>query len=280
MTRPLRIEYPGALYHVTARGNRRGPIYFRDADRYAWLDLLSLVCERFNFVIYAYCQMTDHYHLMVETPDGNLSRGIRLLNACYAQYINRRYELVGHLFQGRYKSILVDKDSYLLELSRYIVLNPVRAGVTTCAGEWFWSSYQATIGATMPKRWLDTASLLRHFGSTRTVAIPAYEEFVRAGVAMANPLNRVSGQLLLGVDDFTGQCTHEIKTLDFSNVSRVQRRLFAEPIEHYAMSFERDEAMARAYRSTQFTMREIGQHFGVSVTTVKRAVKRFIGIEF
>jgi REP element-mobilizing transposase RayT len=127
MARPLRIELSGGLYHVTSRGDRREDIYFETADRHAWLDLLGVVCKRFNWVCHAYCQMTNHYHLVVETPEGNLSQGMRHLNGVYSQYINRTYARVGHVFQGRYHAVLVEKDSYLLELARYVVLNPVRA---------------------------------------------------------------------------------------------------------------------------------------------------------
>lgn len=118
----MRIEFPVALYHVTARGDLRSVIYVDDADRLEWLLVLTKVCTRFNFVIPAYCRMENHYHLMVETPDGNLSQGMRQLNSVYSQYFNRRHRQAGHVFQGRFKGILVQKESYLIELARYIVL--------------------------------------------------------------------------------------------------------------------------------------------------------------
>jgi len=142
MARPLRLESAGALYHVTARGDRGEDIYLDDADREDFLALLGEVCDRFNWAIHAYCLMTNHYHLLVETPDGNLSRGMRQLNGVYTQASNRRRRRVGHVFQGRYKAILVQKEAYLLELSRYVVLNPVRARVVGQAGEWPWSNYR------------------------------------------------------------------------------------------------------------------------------------------
>lgn len=129
MARPLRLEFSGALYHVTSRGDRREDIYLDDEDRIDWLEVLGKVCGRFNWLVHAYCQMTNHYHLLVETVDGNLSMGMRQLNGQYTQRFNRRHSIVGHLFQGRYKSILVQKDSYLLELTRYVALNPIRAGM-------------------------------------------------------------------------------------------------------------------------------------------------------
>jgi putative transposase len=118
MARPLRLEFAGAVYHVTSRGDRREDIYRDDDDRQAWMGVLSLVCTRFNWVVHAFCQMTNHYHLLVETVDGNLSAGMRQLNGLYTQRFNRRHAQVGHVFQGRYKAILVQKEAYLLELSR------------------------------------------------------------------------------------------------------------------------------------------------------------------
>jgi len=136
MARPLRLEYAGALYHVTARGDRREDIFFLDEDRADFLSVLGEVCERFNWIVHAYCQMTNHYHLLLETVDGNLSRGMRRqLNGVYTQRLNRRHGLVGHLFQGRYKAVLVQKDAYLLELTRYVALNPVRARMVADPGE-------------------------------------------------------------------------------------------------------------------------------------------------
>jgi putative transposase len=129
MSRPLRLEFPDALYHITSRGDRREDIYEDYDDRSGFLDVFASVIDQFNWVCYAYCLMTNHYHLLVQTPDGNLSKGMRQLNGIYTQNYNRRHNKTGHLFQGRYKSILVDKDNYLLELSRYIVLNPVKAGM-------------------------------------------------------------------------------------------------------------------------------------------------------
>jgi REP element-mobilizing transposase RayT len=135
MSRPLRIEFAGALYHVTARGNERKPIYWEEADFALFLEVLDEVCSRFNWVIHAWCLMTNHYHLVVETPDANLSAGMRQLNGVYTLRFNGKYRRSGHLFQGRYKAIHVDKSAYLLELSRYVVLNPVRARIVSSPDE-------------------------------------------------------------------------------------------------------------------------------------------------
>ena len=142
--RPLRIEYSGAVYHVTSRGNAQQDIFDDDVDYREFLDVLCLVTRRFNWLIHAYCLMGNHYHLLVETPDGNLSAGMRQLNGVYTQRFNRRRERVGHVMQGRFKAIIVDKESYLAELCRYIVINPVRAGIKKRPEQWQWSSYRKT----------------------------------------------------------------------------------------------------------------------------------------
>jgi putative transposase len=161
MARPLRLEFAGAVYHVTSRGNRREAIYLDDDDRREWLAVLALVCDRFNWVVHAYCQMTNHYHLVVETVEGNLSAGMRQLNGIYTQRFNRRYRMSGHLFQGRYKAIFLQKEAHLLELSRYVVLNPVRVQMVQLPEEWPCSSYRLVLNDKLAPEWLDTDWLPR-----------------------------------------------------------------------------------------------------------------------
>ncbi|MDL2357280.1 MAG: transposase [Pseudomonadota bacterium] len=281
MTRPLRLEFPGALYHVTGRGDRRHAIYRDDTDRYAWLDVLGLVAARFHFVIHAYCQMGNHYHLMVETTEGNLSQGMRQLNGIYSQRVNRRHGQVGHVFQGRYHALLVQKDAHLLELARYLVLNPVRAGMVDTPDAWHWSSHHCMLDGAGKPDWLEVDWLLGQFGAGRGDAIAAYRQFVAAGTASDSPLKRVHYQLVVGDDDFAarhrrhdGHAGHA----GLAAVSRAQRRIAALTLPEYQAAFaDRDAAMAHAYRSTVFTMAQIGAHFAVSPRTVGRAVKRFEG---
>lgn len=178
MARPLRIEFPGALYHVTARGNARQDIYLAERDRLDFLRMLGDVIDRKRWICHAYCLMTNHYHALVQTPEPNLSRGMQLLNGMYGQWFNRAHGRVGHVFQGRYKGILVEQEAYLLELSRYLVLNPVRSGLTQQTGDWQWSSYRATCGEALSPPWLETGWLLRQFGNSRREAIAAYKRFV------------------------------------------------------------------------------------------------------
>ena len=146
MARPLRIEFPGAIYHITSRGNARLPIFEDITDRTRFLEVLDGVVKRFKWRCHAYCLMNDHYHLIVETPEGNLSLGMRQLNGVYTQSFNRRHRQGGHIFQGRYKAILVERETFLLDLCRYVVRNPVGAGLVKEAEKYFWSSYLATAG--------------------------------------------------------------------------------------------------------------------------------------
>ncbi len=154
MAHPLRLEFPGALYHVTARGNARQAIVLDDRDRALFLVCLGETVARLDWICHAYCLMDNHYHLLIETPEGHVSRGMRQLNGVFTQRMNRRHGRVGHLFQGRFKAILVERESYLLELCRYIVLNPIRAGMVTQLERYPWSSYPATRGFVVRPGWL------------------------------------------------------------------------------------------------------------------------------
>lgn len=276
MTRPLRLEFAGALYHVTARGDRKSAIFFDDTDRLAWLSMLGTVCERFHFVVHSYCQMNNHYHLMVETIEGGLASGMRQLNGAYSQYFNRRHDLVGHVFQGRYKAILVQKESYLLELSRYIVLNPMRAGIATSLADWRWSSHPHFMRTEGKPVWLETDWLLGRFGPDRVSARQAYNAFILNGRGLLSPLRAVRHQMLLGDRAFVARHINAVEPETLEGIARMQRRTVALTLEEYAARYGRgDEAMAQAYLSTAYTMRQIATYFGISSRTVGRAVRRF-----
>lgn len=275
MARPLRIELAGGLYHVTSRGDRREDIYYGEADRLAWLDILGQVCARFNWVCHAWCQMSNHYHIVVETVEGNLSQGMRRLNGVYTQYINRTYNRVGHVFQGRFKGILVERDSYLLELSRYVVLNPVRAGMVADAGDWPWSSYAAMIGQAPPPPWLQTDWILGQFSEHRAQAVDRYIDFVRAGVGLPSLWQQLRGQIYLGSDAFIKHMQATSDKSRIGEIPRAQRRPLAKPLEEYKHAFnDAQEAMAAAYASGDYTMQQVAEAFGVHYSTTSRAVRR------
>jgi REP element-mobilizing transposase RayT len=199
LSRPLRLEFPGALYHVTSRGQERGPI-FRDAvDRRRFLSLLASVVANQGWLLHSYCLMGNHYHLLTETARATLSRGMHSLNAQYSQFFNRHHARSGHVLEGRFKAILVQKQAHLLELHRYIVLNPVRAGLVRRPEDWPWSNYRATSCTTAAPRWLDVGSTLSLFSSYGSGAPGAYIRFVADGLErVGSPLDGVRRQIFLG----------------------------------------------------------------------------------
>ena len=276
MNRPLRIELDNALYHVTARGDRSDRIFRSDSDRLVWLSILGETCARFNFVVRSYCQMTNHFHLLLETREGELARGMRQLNGDYSRYFNRTHGLMGHVFQGRYKAILCQSERYLLELARYIELNPVRAGMVALPIEWPWSSYRATVGVADAPRWFDSEPVLMRFGSHHLDARQTYREFVAAGIGGMSPLAQVTNEMLLGDEEFRASVVGVAPAGNLQEIKRNQRRAIARPLQEYFTVF-RDprEAMARAYFSLGYSMPEIARHARVSVKTVSRAVAAF-----
>lgn len=274
MARPLRLEFAGALYHVTSRGDRREDIYQGDADRESFLAVLSDVCDRFNWVVHAYCLMGNHYHLLVETPDSNLSLGMRQLNGVYTQRFNRRHKRVGHVFQGRYKAIIVQKDAYLLELARYIVLNPVRARMVRSAKDWPWSSYRATAGLAERSQWLNTDWLLSAFGRRKSMAITAYRTFVSEGKNQPSPWEQLKNQVYLGDEQFVEKMHRHLEVeKDLSEVPSAQRRKVPKTLHEYEQqALSRNEAIAMAYASGGYSMKEIGEYFNLHYSRISRLV--------
>lgn len=276
MARPLRIEFSGALYHITARGNERKDIFVDDMDRRRFLDTLTDAGDRFDWLCHAYCLMSNHYHLLVETGSATLSRGMRHLNGVYTQAFNRRHRRVGHLFQGRFTGILVEKEPYLLELARYIILNPVRARMVHTAAEWPWSSYQATAALAAPHPCLTRDWILAAFGTQLREASRRYRDFVSEGANQPAPWENLKNQVYLGSESFIEAAQLEIeKNQILEDIPRPQRLRSPKPLSHYRDTFaSRDEALTRAWRDGHYSQREIATYFGVSPATVSRAVKR------
>ena len=275
MSRPLRIQYAGALYHVTTRGNERRAIYRKEADFQLFIDTLAEVCERFNWVIHSYCLMTNHYHLLVETPDANLSEGMRQLNGVYTVRFNRKYGRVGHLFQGRYKAILVDKSAYLLELCRYVVLNPVRARMVKSADQWPWSSYACTTGLKKSPSWLATDTTLLQFACDRDEAILKFARFVAAGVGL-EIWSHLKQQIYLGDDAFIEQqLSKSSAEKELSEVPHKQKRSPAPPLRLFLDEADnRNAGIAAAYRTGGYTLVEIAEYVGLHYATVSRIVRK------
>jgi REP element-mobilizing transposase RayT len=276
MARPLRIEFAGALYHVTSRGNRREPIYEDDEDRRMFLGILAEVVKQFNWICHAYCLMTNHYHLVVETPERNLSKGMRQLNGVYTQASNRRHGRSGHLFQGRFKAILVDKEAHLLELVRYVVLNPVRAGAVARAGEWPWSSYRATAGEGPAPAGLTVEGLLSRFGQEREEAQKRYRRFVAEGANRGGIWAGLRQQIYLGDEQFVARMQKNARIGGNKlTIPRAQRRPPAPPLPAIAARYEdRDEAVVAAYASGAYSYRQLAEFFGLHLSTIGRIVRR------
>jgi len=277
MSRPLRLEFSGALYHVTSRGNEKKAIYLEDSDFEMFLSLLAEVCLRFNWVIHSYCLMTNHYHLVIETPEGNLSRGMRHLNGVYTQRFNSKHKRVGHLYQGRYKAILVDKEGYLLELCRYVVLNPVRAKMVKVPDEWLWSSYLVTIGESFGFDGLATDAILLQFGAQRSQAIELFQEFVLQGVGQ-DIWSDLKHQIYLGNSDFVIKQMKYLKgdARELSEVPLKQRRKPAKTLDEYQkISGNRNKTIVEAYQSGAYTMETIANYFGCHYSTVSRVVAKY-----
>lgn len=282
MARPLRIEYPGAVYHVTGRGNERKAIYRDDDDRLGFLDILADVNDRYHWLCHAYCLMGNHYHLLVETPEGNLSQGMRHVNSVYTQRYNKRYGRSGHLFQGRYKSILIQKDSHLLEVCRYVVLNPVRAGMARDPGSWAWDSYRATAGLETPHRCLTVKWVREQFGSVQSAAATAYRHFVQEGIERDSDgmWRDVKAQSILGEDDFVdGLTAYARGKHGDADIVRSQRFLGRPaletlfPKEILKDKQKRNKAIAEAIEGHGYLQREIADHLGMHFSSVSRIMR-------
>ena len=280
MARPLRIEFPGAVYHVTSRGNSRASIYADDNDRLRFLAVLAEVVKRYNWLCHAYCLMDNHYHLLIETPEGNLSAGMRQLNGVYTQTYNRSHQATGHLFQGRYKAILVEKENHLLELCRYVVLNPQRAGINVEPKNYRWSSYPATVDLVQKPDFLSCDWLLANFANKKGPAQVRYCQFVKDGLQNhSTPWENVAGSLILGSAAFVQKIKDSYGSeSDLTEIPRHQRYLGRPPLAELftgreeLSKAERNEIICRSYLTHGYTLKEIAGHLGKHYTTISKVV--------
>jgi len=288
MARPLRIEYPGAFYHLTSRGNERKDVFKSQRDREKFLSYLRSASERYQAVIHAFCMLSNHYHLLMETPNGNLSQIMRHINGAYTTYFNVKRGRSGHLFQGRYKAILVEKDEYAKELSRYIHLNPVRAGIVEKPEKYPWSSYRYYIGLEKALDWLVTDFILNYFGKRVSEAQKGYRGFVKARIGQEydTPLKETVASIILGSSGFI----REIKeryiqkrkgSRDLPALRKLSPSLTVEKIRKEVYSvFGKDKALSEAvsiYFSHRYggeTLKGIGTHFGIGESAVSQRNRR------
>jgi len=289
MARPLRIEFPGAIYHVTSRGDRREPIFLDDDDRTALLDVVAQAMTRMDAQVLAYCLMGNHYHFVLHTGQANLSLLMRHVNGVYTQAFNRRHDKVGHLFQGRFKAILVDREAYLLEVCRYVELNPVRAGMVKQPGAWPWSSYRAHVGQVQTPQWLDTDGL--HGYLLERVAVSAADhrraaQRYAALVASAPDLrlwdDALRQQIYLGDEQFVQRmqalAARQHQHTDERSVREIpkaQRRHPATLSQWLQTCASRGEALYRAHTESGLTMGAMATELGLSVSRVSRLIAEF-----
>ena len=232
VSRQLRLEFPGALWHVTSRGNERRDIYRDDDDRRRFVNLLARVIVERRWILHAWVLMSNHYHLLLETPEVGLSRGMKWLNQAYAETFNERHQRVGHLFQGRFKGILVEREGHLLELVRYIVLNPVRCHAVAFASDYEWSNYRSTAGLQPSPPWLEIDWTLDQFGgANRAESNEAYRRFVaEARGASYNPTESVVGEIYLGGAAFCDRMQSLVAATERSREHPRAQRRFVRPM--------------------------------------------------
>lgn len=280
MARPLRIEFPGAVYHLTSRGNEKRRIFLSNEDRKSFLNLLADVNARYHWVCHAYCLMDNHYHLLIETPEANLSIGMRQLNGVYTQAFNRRHGRVGHLLQGRFKAILIEKNSHLLEACRYVVLNPVRAGAVEHPDGWSWSSYRATGGRGKHHPCLSTDWILRQFGAVREKAEREYRRFVREAIREESLWKQVRAQSILGTEGFVERLIDYVRGHEeIPEIPKAQRflnrpdlgQLFGGRVLQDVG--ERNEKIEEAVDRYGYTQREIANHLKMHFSSISRIMR-------
>lgn len=297
MVRPLRVEYEGALYHITARGNEKREIFLEEGDWRRFFSLLKEVSQRYRAIIHAYCLMKNHYHLLLETTRANLSQVMHNLNTAYTGYFNHKYKRVGHLFQGRYRAILVEKESYLVELSRYIHLNPVRAKLVKRPQDWPWSSHRDYIGLRENEEWIEKSFIYGEFDQEIERAKRFYREFVEEGLEkrIRDPLKDTFAQLILGREEFIERTRERIENLpedrEVPSLKRLQiqpriEKIVRKVIEYFGLEEEeirkaggkkntpRAVAIYLIRKWTATPIDRIGEYFGVGYSAVSQTVRQ------
>ena len=288
MARPLRINYPGAFYHVTSRGNEKKNVFKSKRDREKFFEYLESATERYDAVIHAFCLMDNHYHLLIETPSGNLPQIMRHINGAYTTYFNVKRARSGHLFQGRYKAILVEIDEYAKELSRYIHLNPVRAKMVKTPEEYEWSSYRFYIGETKPPKWLYRDFILGYFGNKVSIAQKGYRNFVSILVneKYESPLDDVVSSTVLGNPSFITFIKDNFLSgkkpdKDLPALKElVEKASMQDIFDEVESVFGKESALGRnvkmffCQRYTGEKLKDIGTHFGIGESGVSQASRR------
>ena len=275
MARPLRIEFEGALYHVTCRGNAQSDIFYDDKDRQSFLILFSDVCRQMQWLCYGYCLMDNHYHLLIKTQLANLSKGMHLLNGVFTQRMNYKHERSGHLFQGRYKAVLVDAESHFLEVVRYVVLNPVRAGMVEDVSLWPWSSYRVTAGIDAKPYFHGLHEVSGYFSKQKRVAKRQFIDFVADGLGGASIWKSLNHQIYLGSDNFVSSVQQHIHGIEGKrDIPGQQWKAPVKTLEQISSSHKnRNAAIIEAYQTGVYSYARIADYFAMHFTSIGRIVR-------
>lgn len=293
MARQLRIEYKGAFYHITSRGNQREKIYWDDKDREEFKKILKRTKEIYSYFLHAYVLIDNHYHLLIETPHANIKQIMHNINTSYTVYVNRRHKRFGHLFQGRYQAFIVDKESYLLELGRYIHLNPVRAGVVSMPEDYRWSSYREYLQIDRQQVITNTDDTLYSFSRKRAVAVKKYQEFMNARISGESPLKDAVGSIL-GDETFRNRVIWYLKGIpdktEIPELKKIETKHNIEDIvkeiaKYYRVEeddlLKRRKATERQRKIAMYLCKrlsgkrniEVGGKFGVTLQAISNAIR-------
>jgi putative transposase len=283
MARPLRIEFPGAVYHVTSRGGGRAPVFADDADRVAFLSLVAQALSRFDGQMLAYCLMGTHYEFVLHTRKANLSLLMRHINGLYTQSFNRRHGKAGPVFQGRFKAVLVDRDAYLLDVCCYVELNPVRAKIVRRPEAWPWSSYRSHAGRAQGAAWLDTDGLYSHVlgRAVRTAAdrrrgAQRYAELAASAKDESLWETGLRQQIYLGDEDFVERMQALARPHNSTDhdIPKARRRKGLNMKQWLKLCDTREEAFYRAHTEGAMSMSDIARELGFSVSHVSRLIAK------
>jgi putative transposase len=294
MARPLRLSFENAIYHITSRGNRRENIFYNDDDRKIFLEKIKETCLKYSFVCFSYCLMDNHYHLFLKTLLPNISKGMHYLNTSYANWFKARHNIAGVLFQGRYKSLIVDENNYGVSLSAYIHLNPYRAGIVKNLKEYAWSSFPSYIDEEKTPVILDTSLILEQFDNDIEVARRKYEAYVIENSMMENPLQKSYKGIALGGKAFLQSIKERIEKIGIKRevpetraiTEHTAEEIIQKVIADFSIkredifdkkrgNFFRQMTLSLLKQFTSMSLKEIGELFQMDYAAVSQACKRY-----
>jgi len=293
MGRKLRIEFENAFYHVMSRGNTRSRIFKDDKDKLRFLDILMKTHEKYGIVIHAYCLMKNHFHLLVETPNANLIKAMHKINTSYTNYYNKRHDRAGHLFSGRYKAIIVEKEKYALRLSYYIHLNPVKSKYVKEPGEYIWSSYRDYVGLSdLQPDFLFTETILSMIGKNTVLSKKRYVEGVKLNSnKWFDPQKETFAEVVLGSTDYiewlkenslkkgwirSGKGLKDYKMLYGTKEIEIRIKDVINKLSNLTKREKKKFLIYFLKENTSLKLKEIGKEFDIKESAVSRAYKRFV----